>query len=361
VTDWALDNSHLGLLTTVLAIVFVFGVKQLTSRMTDDLYDGIKGAGRWGLRWLGRRQPAPGSSSDPESVSDTAPTAPAADGRQPPASIEPTPQEALATPRGRYADLSLRGDGELATIHDAVLVTNDDRRVPVVIKVARTTGDNHLLQNEVTTLRTLAAEASQYAKHLPEVLDQFRDREGRLATVQRRIDGLDLPSLRARFPKGLESTHVCWIFQRALSVLGYAHKQGILHGNIEPAHLLVRPRDHNVWLVDWCYAIARPRETGQAFRIHNPRYSAPEVAERRPPLPAADLYSLGATMIELLGGDPVSGALPPATPPALQRLLGFFVRPSAIRRPQDAWEMYQKLKTLREEMFGPHRFLALEL
>jgi serine/threonine protein kinase len=206
-------------------------------------------------------------------------------------------------------------------------------------------------------LRLLQENAGAQGKHLPRVLDQFRSAEGRLGTALEALDGYTLAQLRQRFPAGVEPRHVLWIFRRCLSALGLAHGKGILHAHLTPDHVLVRPSDHNLWLLDWGVAIHRPAETGETFRAIDPLYSPPEARRGQPPLPASDLYALARCMIFTLGGDPARETLPPATPAPLERLIRALLKESSVQRPQDAWELYQTLDTIREELYGPHRFI----
>ncbi len=261
---------------------------------------------------------------------------------------------------GTYRLISVVARGDLATVYGGTRSLGG-AGASVVFKLADDAADNDLLQAEVRTLQRLCAAKSPQQKHLPVVLDQVRAADGRLGTVFERIDGLDLCSLRERFPSGVPQRHLVWIMRRVLSVLGWAHKNGILHGNVEPAHILVRPRDHNVWLVDWSWAILEPAKTGQTFRCLNEDYGPPEARSRTAPLPSSDLYSLGKAMIYAAGGDPAAKTLPDSMDERLQRFLRFFVVESALGRPGDAWDMYKQLDNLREEVFGPHAFLALEV
>jgi hypothetical protein len=148
-----------------------------------------------------------------------------------------------------------------------------------------------------------------------------------------------------------------WLMRRCLSVLGRAHAMGVLHGNLDPAHVMVRPKDHNVWLVDWSYSIVNPAQTGQGFRCLNEVYGPPEVAARKPPMPSSDLYSLGKAMIFAAGGDPAEKTLPDGMDERLQRFLRFMVLDSQRGRAQDAWELYRSLDRLRAEIWGAHEFI----
>ena len=159
--------------------------------------------------------------------------------------------------------------GDLSTVYGGVTTTGEAERA-VAVKLTDDRGDNDLMQVEVRTLARLRTTQSKQNKHLPRVLDPFRVSDGRAGTIFERIDGMDLPTLRKRLPDGIPQRHVMWIMRRLLSVLGWAHSRGVIHGNIEPAHVMVRPGDHNVWLVDWCYAIVDPARTGQGFTVFLP-------------------------------------------------------------------------------------------
>jgi predicted Ser/Thr protein kinase len=294
----------------------------------------------------------------------------------------------VKTELAQYEVSSVLAQGELATIYEGRRMSDGAR---VVVKIADDSADNDLMQAEVSALRLLRSEPSRQAKHLPTVLDQLHTRDGRLGTVLEFLDGIDLFKVRERLPQGLPPQHLIWLMRRCLSVLGWAHSRGVLHGNIDPAHIIVRAQDHNVWLIDWCYSIVNPARTGQGFRCLNEEYSPPEVAARKPPLPSSDLYSLGKCMFFALGGDPRTKTFPansaePArassarwgeshsavaseggreAPPViderLQRFLQFCVMESPIQRVQDAWDSYRFLDRLRQEIWGPHRFIELIL
>lgn len=268
---------------------------------------------------------------------------------------------AITTPRATYQADRLIAEGELATIYGGRVCRDGAADERLAIKVAYERADNELLLDEARTLRLFEATRSPQLKQLPRLLDQFQTADGRAGLVLRHIDGYDLNAIRARYPSGIDPRHAVWIFRRALSVVGFAHSQGVIHGNIEPTHLLVSPPDHNASLIDWGYSIVHPERTRQGFKVHNPEYSAPEVAERKPPIPASDLYSLGKCMIFLLGGDLSTDTIPDSVDERLARFVQFFVRPSSRQRAQDAWEMYEKLKALREEIYGPHQFLKFEM
>ncbi len=85
------------------------------------------------------------------------------------------------------------------------------------------------------------------------------------------------------------------------------HAVGIVHGDIKPANVLMAPGGAK--LTD--FGIARSLESGdiltQAGLVHaTPAYAAPEVLARGDYSPAADVYSLGALLLELVTGEPAT-------------------------------------------------------
>ena len=247
--------------------------------------------------------------------------------------------------------------GDLATVRRGRCVAGPHAGREVAAKLARASADNGLILAEVAALRALQAGDAAQRGQLPEVLDLFHGPGGEAGVMLPWVVGFDGVALRERFPAGVPPEHVIWIGRRLLSVVGHAHKLGVLHANIEPAHVLVRPHDHHVSLIDWCWCVVEPARTRQRFRVYNPDYSAPEVAEKQPPIPAADLYAVGRCMLFLVGGELASGSMPDAVPDRLQRFIRYLTRTSPLQRAQDAWEMFHELERVRAAVYGPHRFL----
>lgn len=293
---------------------------------------------------------------------------------------------AVRTDRAAYQITATLAQGDLATVYGGH-VRGAHPAVRVAVKIADQTSDNDLLQLEHDVLGMLldaaggeraggagasdgrSGDARRPARrgptaHLAPPRDQFRTADGRLGTVFDHLDGFDLTAVRDRCRRtgapGLPPRHVVWVLRRALAVLGFAHQRGVLHGNLDPAHILVRPHDHNVWVIDWTSAVVNPARTGQGFKALNEVYSPPEVKTRGNPRPASDLYALGKCAIHAVGGDPETKTLPEMDP-RLARFLRYMTVESQGGRPQDAWELYQQLDRLRTQIWGEHQFVPLEL
>jgi eukaryotic-like serine/threonine-protein kinase len=89
------------------------------------------------------------------------------------------------------------------------------------------------------------------------------------------------------------------IARECLAALAALHREGIVHGDIKPANIMLKRSGH-----------AKLIDMGSAIDYHNPPrdrectplYAAPEVLEEREATPRSDLASLGYVLIELLSG-----------------------------------------------------------
>jgi len=275
----------------------------------------------------------------------------------PPAeSVSRSSKERPDAPRQlRYRLGAMLGANQRVALYEATTPSGEK----VFFKQAVNRTSNDWLIRESRILSRLWT-GERFRKQLPHLVEHFLTEDGLAVNVFENIPGFDLRQVRERYPDGIPARHSIWLWRRILAVVGHAHSQGILHGNIEPSHVLVRPEDHNVWLIDWSYAVDNPARTGESFRIENHPFTAPEVTARANPLPSSDMYSIGQCMIYALGGDPASGRIPDLDE-RLVRLLRLFTLSTPAGRPADAWEMYNRLDRLRAEMYGPHEFLEFKM
>jgi tetratricopeptide (TPR) repeat protein len=143
------------------------------------------------------------------------------------------------------------------------------------------------------------------------------------------------------------------LVERIARTLHAAHEAGVVHRDVKPANILVRPDGRPV-LIDFGLAWLESGEDGHSrtAALGTPAYSAPEVlrGERLAPDPRLDVWSLGAVLFEGLALRRPFVAKPgapfehralddplPRLDPALGRDLQAVVETALARRPDDRY------------------------
>jgi eukaryotic-like serine/threonine-protein kinase len=149
---------------------------------------------------------------------------------------------------------------------------------------------------------------------------------------------------------------------QAAEGLSHAHERKVVHLDIKPSNLLL-DKEGVVWIADFGLArtIEDPEMTRSGTVVGTPRYMSPEQAQAatHPVDHRSDIYSLGATLYELLTRRPVFEGKTPLEvisqiltrePVALQRLnreipsdLATIVMKAMAKAPEDRYQSAQEL------------------
>ncbi len=197
----------------------------------------------------------------------------------------------------RYTVERKLGSGGMATVflaHDTVL----DR--PVAVKVLAT----HLADDDQFRERFLR-EARLAAKfvhpNVVQVYDADEDERGPFIVMEY-VEGHTL-SEELRHRGRLPPAEAVGIGVQVCAALDAAHAAGLVHRDIKPQNILLRP-DGRVKIADFGIArsLAATRHTEIGTVLGTAAYLAPEQARGEEVTPAADIYSLGVVLYELLTG-----------------------------------------------------------
>lgn len=156
----------------------------------------------------------------------------------------------------------------------------------------------------VSTQRLFRQEARRLSElshpQLPKVLDHFALDDAGQYLISAYVDGVDLQTLLDQYGP-LPSDRVAAWLKAACQPLAYLHEKKQLHLDVKPANLRLTPAGE-LFLVD----TGLP---GLGVRPHLGGFGAPEQQVQDDVGPAADIYSLGATLYTLLTGQTPAKAL----------------------------------------------------
>lgn len=138
---------------------------------------------------------------------------------------------------------------------------------------------------------------------IPQLLAYFEESDC-IYLVQEYIEGTNLAHKLQRGNKIAEGQVIYWLHD-LLSSLEIIHRNGIIHGDIKPSHIVIRDSDEKAFLVDFGIFKAIDARfvdemTSTAFTTDNIYYPTQIVGE---PTAKSDIHAVGAIAIQALTGN----------------------------------------------------------
>jgi serine/threonine protein kinase len=134
---------------------------------------------------------------------------------------------------------------------------------------------------------------------IAQLYDVGNDGSGTPFLVMEFVSGKNLEHLLAHSPIPFASAAV-WTADLA-SALAYAHRAGIIHGDVKPSNIRVTA-DDKVKLVDFGVARFASQVPGSDRVLGTPAYLSPEQIEGQKQDGRSDLFSLGIVLYEMITG-----------------------------------------------------------
>ncbi|WP_437288368.1 nSTAND1 domain-containing NTPase [Sorangium sp. So ce406] len=242
--------------------------------------------------------------------------------------------------QGRYEILSLLRESRRAAVYEGRLLASGQ---PIVLKLLR------LARDEAPADPTRGRRARSLQRFLQEMrrcarldhpcivrpIEAGQAGDGQVFAVFARVPGQSLAELLST-RGALDPPEARHLLRQVLDALGFAHRHGVVHGDLRPAQVLVTPSGALVlgfgFGADAAAARAEQEEAPVSGReiVGSQAYAAPELRRGFSPTARSDLYAWGLVFLECLTGrragrgEPTGGsALPGAgreparLPPAL--------------------------------------------
>lgn len=219
-----------------------------------------------------------------------------------------------------------------------------------IFKIARSEKDNDLMTREKQAIQLIHKDVSSKMRlYVPNLVESIKA-SGRTANVIAYADEyLSLEEILQRTGP-LDFRHAVWMMNRMLSVLGYVHRLGLVHGAIVPSHLLYNPANHTLQLVDWCYSTKIGEKVPAIVKKYKFLYPD-EILKRSAVHSSSDLY-MALGIIRILTG---------SIPKQFQPLLDWGQAGSPASRPQDPWAFQDRWRSVAKELYGEPKFIPLTI
>ena len=134
---------------------------------------------------------------------------------------------------------------------------------------------------------------------IAQLYDVSTDAGGTPFLVMEFVSGRNVEQMLAQSPIPFASAAV-WAADLA-SALAYAHRAGIIHGDVKPSNIRVTENDE-VKLVDFGVARFASQVSGSDRVLGTPAYLSPEQIEGQKQDGRSDLFSLGVVLYEMITG-----------------------------------------------------------
>ena len=259
--------------------------------------------------------------------------------------------------KGRYRITKAVGQGGMGTVYQAQDTALNNRAVAIKELIV----NNPDVQASQEAIEAFKREATLLASlqhaNLPSVFEHFTENERWYMTMTF-IQGKTLEEhLAHNSRKKLPLHEVLEIGKQLSSVLYYLHNQypPIIFRDIKPANIMRAP-DGRIYLID--FGVARRFKTGQkkdTIPFGSLGYAAPEQFGKAQTTPRSDIYSLGATIYELLTGHepantplqfPSLRTLAPSLPFKLVTLINEMLEQDESKRPANMLIVEQRLQEI---------------
>jgi len=195
----------------------------------------------------------------------------------------------------------LLGAGGMGEVYQA---SRPDRAQPLAIKFLRLDAIDQEAAAQGRFIREMRILQALDHPNIISILDQGIV-DGQLYYVMPQVRGMTLNTLQRRVafsPLAFQP-----VFQQLASALAYAHEQNVVHRDLKPSNIFIERRgdSYAAFLGDFGLGKREGQDhtlTEAGAVLGTPHYMAPEVILGEKAAVAADIYSLGVMVYEVLTG-----------------------------------------------------------
>ena len=274
---------------------------------------------------------------------------------------------------GQYRVMELVGQGGMARVYKAYQTALDRL---VAIKAIPTNVDNVQDRDLVRRFNSEARLVARLAHPNIVPVHDFGEDAGWAYIVMEYIAGGTLRERMIQAESGRTRLNLAWaltMMEQAAQALDFAHANGVVHRDVKPGNMLLRPEDH-LLLSDFGIATILAGSlvaTQSGTTVGTPQYMAPEQGVPNGAIDGrSDIYGLGVVLFQCVTGRlpfvaetpfaiimkqvnepmPRPSTLVPGLPPRVEQIILRATAKDPGRRYQRASEMAADLRVARDEL-----------
>ena len=218
-------------------------------------------------------------------------------------SDENSADEFIGKKIGKYEVERKLGSGGMAVVYSAVRIDEQFNKRVAIKFIKRGMDTDEIVKRFKFEQQALAGLDHQYIARL---IDGGTSENGLPYFIMELVEGEPIDKYCKN--KNLSIKERLILFQKVCSAVQYAHQNLIVHRDIKPGNIFVTANG-NPKLLDFGIAklldpsLEQTSMTGTGFRFMTPEYASPEQFKGQQITTAADIYSLGVVLYELLTGN----------------------------------------------------------
>lgn len=277
--------------------------------------------------------------------------------------------------------------GGTCAVFEGITQDKDGHNLSVIIKIPHDHTDNDLMEQEAKAFKAFNKKtkelciddggrefAKKFLLRLPCFLESVNLEEpcsfnkGKVVNIFSKLSGLEsgwysLEEIRKHYKEGINTRIMAFVWNRILEGLTFSHASGVIHRAITPNHILIHAEGHYGNIIDWTAScnindLDYVPYLDERYLSYFPDEILNKVGKA---FPSSDIYMSAWCMVYLLGGDPKQKFIPDTVEKPIRAFLNMCLQPKPKLRPKSTQVVYSEFKEITEDIFGPKRFVELQM
>lgn len=270
--------------------------------------------------------------------------------------------------------------GETCGIFNGLVIGKGGLGTNCLLKVPHSSKDNDLMKREADSIlimrkkeKSIKNEKSRItlASRIPVLIESIELKEPGSTnkkivncfsySAPEKTGWYNLEEIHKRYPEGVSTQQMIFIWNRVLEALTLAHTANICHSCIIPKHIRIHAESHKGVLIDWSASTNGLTDSVPYIEELYREFYPDELINNKLSTPASDIYMAAWCMIYILGGNLQTKILPTTIPESIINILNKCVQPNKKVRYKSVETLYLDIEDACKKLYGGKKFVELKM